>query len=295
MSKVQIEVECVCDTGPGTEGPAEECPAHGRPLADWIERGDVWHGRFDRMRQAYRERFNEGLSDAEWHRKHCAAMRAVERIAERMNSVHPNIGAYRTAQTRIADLDRERIDVLEVGRILSDLRREVVTAYSATLTDDDDEPVPDRKIVTWEVEDLTCPECQRSGTLLGYRMDNQHGEHMHTHYVCTYWPSGAVRPCGWHGWVVPGWDAVPEPEPEPLVMRRCPADNRLTEDMPCWDWHHFSPDNEHPQRWYHLKPVDRPSVPVLDVHAADPVAEGERYAAAVQEWAEREQQETEKR
>lgn len=32
---------CICDTYPGTtEGPNEECPLHGRPLAEWIARAD---------------------------------------------------------------------------------------------------------------------------------------------------------------------------------------------------------------------------------------------------------------
>jgi hypothetical protein len=55
------------------------------------------------------------------------------------------------------------------------------------------------------VPELPCPDCGHR-RILGYRMDNEHGHHMHTHYVCTFWGSGMRRPCGWHGWSVPGWD-----------------------------------------------------------------------------------------
>lgn len=56
---------------------------------------------------------------------------------------------------------------------------------------------------------LGCPDCGQS-RIIGYRMDNEHGDHMHTHYVCTFWAKGAPKACGWHGWSVPGWDAEPE-------------------------------------------------------------------------------------
>lgn len=55
------------------------------------------------------------------------------------------------------------------------------------------------------VPKLPCPDCGHR-RILGYRMDNEHGHHMHTHYVCTFWGSGMRRACGWHGWSVPGWD-----------------------------------------------------------------------------------------
>lgn len=61
---------------------------------------------------------------------------------------------------------------------------------------------------TW-VAGLPCPDCGQN-RIVGYRMDNEHGDHMHTHYVCTFWAKGAPKACGWHGWSVPGWDAEPE-------------------------------------------------------------------------------------
>lgn len=30
--------DCICNTGPDTEGPDEFCPRHGRPTEEWIER-----------------------------------------------------------------------------------------------------------------------------------------------------------------------------------------------------------------------------------------------------------------
>jgi hypothetical protein len=63
--------------------------------------------------------------------------------------------------------------------------------------------------------ELPCPNCGES-RLLGFLYLNQHGKHMHTHYVCTFWKSeedpgvymdpdhdSTVNRCGWHGWVVP--------------------------------------------------------------------------------------------
>lgn len=60
-------------------------------------------------------------------------------------------------------------------------------------------------IVTWPVKDLPCPRCGEK-RILGYRLDNENGEHMHTHYVCTFWASGPDGRCGWSGWFVPGWN-----------------------------------------------------------------------------------------
>lgn len=54
---------------------------------------------------------------------------------------------------------------------------------------------------------LTCPQCGRH-TILGVLLTNEHGKHMHTWYICTFWggdptPGGGVNPrlhCGWTGW-----------------------------------------------------------------------------------------------
>jgi predicted RNA-binding Zn-ribbon protein involved in translation (DUF1610 family) len=52
---------------------------------------------------------------------------------------------------------------------------------------------------------LPCPQCGQR-RIMGYRMDDEQGKHMHTHYVCTFWGTGQTKACGWHGWSVPGWD-----------------------------------------------------------------------------------------
>jgi hypothetical protein len=71
-------------------------------------------------------------------------------------------------------------------------------------------PATDTKTPMWTwVAGLPCPDCGQN-RIVGYRMDNEHGDHMHTHYVCTFWAKGAAKACGWHGWSVPGWDAEPE-------------------------------------------------------------------------------------
>lgn len=63
---------------------------------------------------------------------------------------------------------------------------------------------------TFAVSDSPCPDCgQRS--VIGFYYVNEYQEHMHTHYVCTFWPSsrGEIDPdkikrqCGLHGWHVP--------------------------------------------------------------------------------------------
>lgn len=46
-----------------------------------------WQGRFRRMQAMYRERFNEGLSTEDWHRKHCGLMNAPEVTAETLAEV----------------------------------------------------------------------------------------------------------------------------------------------------------------------------------------------------------------
>lgn len=52
--------------------------------------------------------------------------------------------------------------------------------------------------------DLPCPDCEQR-RLVGYRLDNEKGEHMHTNYVCTFWASRTLRACGWHGWTIPDY------------------------------------------------------------------------------------------
>lgn len=44
------------------------------PGPEMCDQASYWYARFLGMRQTYRERFNEGLTMAEWHEKHCAAM-----------------------------------------------------------------------------------------------------------------------------------------------------------------------------------------------------------------------------
>lgn len=80
----------------------------------------------------------------------------------------------------------------------------------------------DRRLVliserVWDA-DLPCPECGNR-SVIGFLYLDQHGQHQHTHYVCTFWRSPDdksvyLKPgydaskdrCGWHGWSVPGWD-----------------------------------------------------------------------------------------
>lgn len=60
-----------------------------------------------------------------------------------------------------------------------------------------------------------CPECGNR-SVLGFLYLNQDGQHMHTHYVCTFWASPSDvegSRCGWHGWTVPD---APDPEPPAL-------------------------------------------------------------------------------
>lgn len=61
------------------------------------------------------------------------------------------------------------------------------------------------------VASLPCPRCGQY-RVLGYRLNNEEGSHVHTHYVCTFWSSGEPKACGWHGWSVPGWNAPDGPE-----------------------------------------------------------------------------------
>lgn len=58
---------------------------------------------------------------------------------------------------------------------------------------------------TFTCSPLLCPVCQQD-SVIGYLLTNERSEHMHTHYVCTFWKSGETRRCGWSGWIVPGWD-----------------------------------------------------------------------------------------
>lgn len=59
------------------------------------------------------------------------------------------------------------------------------------------------------VTSLPCPDCGQH-RIIGYRLENERGEHKHTHYVCRFWGADEPKACGWHGWSVPGWDAEPE-------------------------------------------------------------------------------------
>lgn len=61
-----------------------------------------------------------------------------------------------------------------------------------------------QNVVTWDAGG-PCPDCGQH-LILGYKLTNVQGDHMHSHYVCTFWSTKQPRPCGWHGWSVPGWD-----------------------------------------------------------------------------------------
>jgi predicted RNA-binding Zn-ribbon protein involved in translation (DUF1610 family) len=56
--------------------------------------------------------------------------------------------------------------------------------------------------------DLPCPQCGEH-KIVTLSFTNKAGEHMHTHYHCTYWAGradGGGGQCGWHDWSVPGWE-----------------------------------------------------------------------------------------
>lgn len=77
-------------------------------LAARADEADYWRRRFERMRLMYRERFNEGLSTAEWHAMHCAAAKVLadhdagaavardeaDRLRERLTALHQPIRVY---------------------------------------------------------------------------------------------------------------------------------------------------------------------------------------------------------
>lgn len=56
----------------------------GEVTAEELDTAAYWQGRFLRMRAMYRERFNEGLSTEDWHRKHCGLMNAPEVTADEL-------------------------------------------------------------------------------------------------------------------------------------------------------------------------------------------------------------------
>lgn len=57
---------------------------------------------------------------------------------------------------------------------------------------------PSRFSQTFTVDDLPCPDCGQY-RIIGYVFTNEADEHMHTHYVCTFWPSW-LRPDSTYAW-----------------------------------------------------------------------------------------------
>lgn len=53
-----------------------------------------WKQRYDRMRQMYQERFNEGLSIAAWHEKYCGAMIASKQMQQKIAELLEKIEAH---------------------------------------------------------------------------------------------------------------------------------------------------------------------------------------------------------
>lgn len=47
--------ECICDTGPESDGPDECCPQHGRPYSDWIDYGEAMRAGRERAEHKLRE------------------------------------------------------------------------------------------------------------------------------------------------------------------------------------------------------------------------------------------------
>ena len=56
-------------------------------------------------------------------------------------------------------------------------------------------------VVTWDPK-TPCPDCGQD-QVFGYQFRNELDQHMHSHYVCTFWGKGKPSACGWHGWSVP--------------------------------------------------------------------------------------------
>lgn len=60
-----LRSKCTCVPFPQGTGPEEDCPAHGRTYAEWIERGDLWQARSESA-QAKVARV-EALADEDTH------------------------------------------------------------------------------------------------------------------------------------------------------------------------------------------------------------------------------------
>lgn len=70
----------------------------------------------------------------------------------------------------------------------------------------------DYRAESFKCQDIRCPNCKQTGTIMGHYLADENGRHSHTRYLCTFWRSGIKpdlsgsthEPCGWSGWRVPG-------------------------------------------------------------------------------------------
>lgn len=72
---------------------------------------------------------------------------------------------------------------------------------------------------------LRCPECDQPSLLI-VPLRAEDGYHQHTRYICTCWPRGASRQCGWEGWTVPLGpipDSIEDAYEEPTHDARSPG------------------------------------------------------------------------
>jgi hypothetical protein len=80
---------CICDRGPNSDGPEEDCPIDGRPYAYWVERSDALAKRlvdaetladqWDALANGNEAARGTRTKVAAYYRKHAAELRAALR------------------------------------------------------------------------------------------------------------------------------------------------------------------------------------------------------------------------
>ena len=146
MSAEKKDARCSCDPVPmscGGEGPSEACEIHGRPYAEWVERGDILNARLEAVRAVIAKAHRTPHANDPYHVAKDIAddleaavyldalpnHATVDPIAEgRAAAVIERIGATLSDWTRGLDADgirgpeREPFDRL-IGHIRADLTR----------------------------------------------------------------------------------------------------------------------------------------------------------------------------
>ena len=96
--KRERDGECICDTGPETGGPEEDCPWHGREYSYWVERSIDLDGQRDQLRAEVENlRADHERAVQDWADNDACVLADSQRLAAEVETLRAAIETIRNA------------------------------------------------------------------------------------------------------------------------------------------------------------------------------------------------------